>query len=91
MWVEESGLDMVEVAKRGLVRRVCVDEEADLREIVVEDLNVTRENRVMLVTDLVMELGERGWVRWEVILSSCWSWTRFLAKWGKVRYFFVRL
>ena len=87
MWVEESELDMVDVVKRGLMRQVCVDEEEDRREIVVEDLNVTRGNRVMLVADLVMELGERGWVRWEVILSSCWSWTGFLAKWRKVRCF----
>ena len=90
MWVEESELDRMEVVKKGLLRQVCVDEEEDRREIVVEDLNVIRGNRVMLVADLVMELGERGWVRWEIILSSCWSWTVFLAKWGKVR-FFVRL
>ena len=73
MWVEESGLDMLEEGKRRLVRRVCVDEEKDPREVVVENLNVSRDRPVMLVADLAVELEERGWVPWENILSVCWS------------------
>ena len=86
---------MLEEGKRRLVRRVNTDEEKDPREVLVEDLNVSRDRSVMLVADLAVELGERGWVPWEKILSVCWSWTDFLVFWGKVsfnldNYFWIR-
>ena len=73
IWVEVSLLTVAVDMKKQLVLRACLDENANPREVVVEDLNTTGKQLVMTSTELVMELGRGGWVPWDTNLDSSFN------------------
>ena len=73
MWVEDCVLAMAGDLKKELLLRACVDENANPRNVEVLDLNEMWKQMVLSATEVVMELGEHGWIPWDSILDSSFN------------------